>query len=171
VRRAAAEQRRIVTLAVRDDGDTLVGMRAAMLIAVALLGCGAGSKEPPSTPATHVTVPAWVEGPVDETSGAPASKSIAPAATFATQKIGSAPSVKKYSGRRIDLDVVNADLHEVCRLLADVGKINIVVADDVTGSVTIKMKQVPWDQALDAILRAKGYASERDGNVVTVYAP
>ncbi|MEO7097471.1 MAG: secretin and TonB N-terminal domain-containing protein [Polyangiales bacterium] len=66
---------------------------------------------------------------------------------------------------------MNADLHEVCRLLAEVGKINIVVADDVKGSVTIKMKQVPCDQALDAILRTKGYASEREGNIVTVYAP
>jgi hypothetical protein len=149
-------------------------MRACLsVIVVALLGCSGGTPEP-REPATRVTVPAWVEGPIDETSGVPTSKSIAPAA-FTTQKLGESPIAgsgkKKYSGRRIDLDVVNADLHEVCRLLAEVGKINIVVADDVRGSVTIKMKQVPWDQALDAILRAKGFASERDGNVVTVYVP
>lgn len=142
--------------------------------AIALLGCSGASSEPPRAPQSHVTVPSWVEGPVDETGGA-ASTPLAPAAAFTTQKLGEAPfsgtAMKKYSGRGIDLDVVNADLHEVCRLLADVGKINIVVADDVKGSVTIKMKQVPWDQALDAILRTKGYASEREGNIVTVYAP
>ncbi len=74
----------------------------------------------------------------------------------------------RYHGARIDLDVKGADLHEVCRLIADVGKVNIVVSDDVKGTVTIKMKGVPWDQALDTILRAKGYRTERDGSVILV---
>ena len=61
-----------------------------------------------------------------------------------------------------------ADLHEVCRLIADVGRVNIVVSDEVRGTVTVKMKGVPWDQALDTILRAKGYRAERDGSVILV---
>ena len=48
------------------------------------------------------------------------------------------------------------------------GKVNIVVSDDVKGTVTIKMKGVPWDQALDTIVRAKGYRTERDGSVILV---
>lgn len=56
----------------------------------------------------------------------------------------------------------------MCRLIAEVGHVNIVVTDQVQGTVTIRMKGVPWDQALETILRAKGYRAERDGNVITV---
>ncbi len=74
----------------------------------------------------------------------------------------------KYTGRRIDLDFKDADIHNILRLLADVGKVNIVTADDVSGSVTIKMKNVPWDQALDVILQAKGLGMIRSGNLIRV---
>jgi hypothetical protein len=163
-------------LRARARDDKLGEMRCAFLVVLsAAVGCATTHVEPTSTPPGHVTIPAWVEGPVDEGGPTAPATTIAPPPTFVTKTLGDAPftssAKKKYSGRRIDLDLVNADVHEVCRLLADVGKINIVVADDVKGSVTIKMKQVPWDQALDAILRAKGFASERDGNVVTVYVP
>jgi type IV pilus assembly protein PilQ len=97
--------------------------------------------------------------------------SSAPSDTFATKTIGVEASPKqKWSARTIDLDVKDADIHDVCRLLAEVGKTNIVVADDVHGSVTIRMKHVPWDQALEAILRAKGFDSMRDGNIILVVA-
>ena len=80
----------------------------------------------------------------------------------------SAPQAPRYHGAPIDLDVKGAELVEVCRLIADVGKVNIVVSDQVQGTVTIKMKRVPWDQALDTILRAKGFRAERDGSVIMV---
>jgi type IV pilus assembly protein PilQ len=75
---------------------------------------------------------------------------------------------KRYVGRRIDLDFKGADIHNILRLLADVGQMNIVTADDVKGEVTIKMRDVPWDQALDVVLRAKGLGSVREGNLVRV---
>lgn len=74
----------------------------------------------------------------------------------------------KYTGRRIDLDLKDADIHNILRLLADVGKVNIVTADDVTGSVTIRMREVPWDQALDVVLQAKGLGMIRGGNLIRV---
>jgi type IV pilus assembly protein PilQ len=74
----------------------------------------------------------------------------------------------KYTGRRIDLDFKDADIHNILRLLADVGKVNIVTADDVQGSVTIKMKNVPWDQALDVVLQAKSLGMVRTGNLIRV---
>jgi type IV pilus assembly protein PilQ len=74
----------------------------------------------------------------------------------------------KYTGRRIDLDFKDADIHNILRLLADVGKVNIVTADDVSGSVTIKMKNVPWDQALDVVLQAKSLGMVRTGNLIRV---
>ncbi len=75
---------------------------------------------------------------------------------------------RRYSGRRVDLDFKDADIHNILRLLADVGGVNIVTADDVTGSVTIRMRNVPWDQALDVILQAKGLGMVRRGNLIRV---
>lgn len=74
----------------------------------------------------------------------------------------------RYSGRRIDLDLKDADIHNVLRFLADVGKVNIVTADDVTGTITIRMRNVPWDQALDVVLQAKGLGMVRAGNLIRV---
>jgi type IV pilus assembly protein PilQ len=74
----------------------------------------------------------------------------------------------RYSGRRIDLDLKDADIHNVLRLLADVGRVNIVTADNVQGSVTIRMRNVPWDQALDVILQAKGLGMIRRANMIRV---
>lgn len=73
-----------------------------------------------------------------------------------------------YAGRRIDLDLKDADIHNILRLLADVGRVNIVTADDVAGNVTIRMRNVPWDQALDVVLQAKGLGMIRSGNLIRV---
>jgi type IV pilus assembly protein PilQ len=73
-----------------------------------------------------------------------------------------------YQGRRIDLDLKDADVHNVLRLLADVGQVNIVTADNVSGSVTIRMRNVPWDRALDVVLQAKSLGMVRGGNVIRV---
>ncbi|MES1205800.1 MAG: type IV pilus secretin PilQ [Pseudomonadota bacterium] len=75
---------------------------------------------------------------------------------------------RRYSGRRIDLDFKGADIHNILRLLSDVGQVNIVTSDDVKGEVTIKMRNVPWDQALDVILRSKLLGQVREGNLIRV---
>jgi type IV pilus assembly protein PilQ len=75
---------------------------------------------------------------------------------------------RRYTGQRIDLDFKDASVHEVLRLLSDVGKVNIVTADNVSGAVTIKMRNVPWDQALDTVLQAKGLGMVRQGNMIRV---
>ena len=75
---------------------------------------------------------------------------------------------QRYSGRRIDLDFKDADIHNILRLIAEVGGVNVVTADDVSGSVTIRMRNVPWDQALDVILEAKGLGKIRRGNLIRV---
>lgn len=79
-----------------------------------------------------------------------------------------APDAARYKGRRISLDLKDADIQNVLRLLADVSKLNIVAAEDVKGRVTIKLRNVPWDQALDIILRAKGLDKTRNGNIIRV---
>lgn len=81
---------------------------------------------------------------------------------------GGGAQKKRYTGRRIDLDFKGADIHNILRLLSDVGQVNIVTSDDVKGEVTIKMRDVPWDQALDVVLRAKMLGSVREGNLIRV---
>ncbi len=73
-----------------------------------------------------------------------------------------------YNGRRIDLDLKDADIHNILRLLAEVGHVNIVTGDDVNGNVTIRMRNVPWDEALDVVLQAKGLGMQRAGNLIRV---
>jgi type IV pilus assembly protein PilQ len=91
----------------------------------------------------------------------------------ATETAGFAASLNaqgagRFNGRRIDLDLKDADIHNILRLLADVGRVNIVTADDVSGNVTIRMRNVPWDQALDVVLQAKGLGMVRSGNLIRV---
>jgi type IV pilus assembly protein PilQ len=92
------------------------------------------------------------------------------AASFVSGSLFQSKSVggQKYTGRRIDLDFKDADIHNILRLLSEVGGVNVVTSDDVSGAVTIRMRDVPWDQALDVILQAKGLGAERRGNLVRV---
>lgn len=88
---------------------------------------------------------------------------------FGPNVLGQAQQQQRaFSGRRIDLDLKDADIHNVLRLLADVGQVNIVTADNVTGSVTIRMRNVPWDQALDIVLQSKSLGMVRQANMIRV---
>ncbi len=68
----------------------------------------------------------------------------------------------------VSLDLVDADLLAVLRLIAEVGRINLVVGDGVSGRVTVRLTDVPWDQALAVILQSQGLAAARAGQVVLV---
>ena len=77
-------------------------------------------------------------------------------------------STTEYSGRKISLDFKNADIHDVFRILADVSGLNIVATDDVKARVTLRLVEIPWDQALDVVLQANGLEKTRVGNVITI---
>ena len=74
----------------------------------------------------------------------------------------------KYGGRKISLDFQDAPIRAVLRLLAEEGGITIVSGDDVKGNMTVHMKKVPWDQALDTILDVHGLAKKQMGDVISV---
>lgn len=88
--------------------------------------------------------------------------------TDVPMQLGRARGTRRYRGRRIDLDFHNADIHNILRMIAEVGGVNIVTSDEVSGTVTIRMRNVPWDQALDVILQAKGLGMVRRGNLIRV---
>ena len=74
----------------------------------------------------------------------------------------------KYTGSKISLDLQDADIKSVFRLLSESGDTNIVSGEDVQGSITVYMRNVPWDQALDTILDTNGLVMKQMGDVITV---
>ena len=82
--------------------------------------------------------------------------------------VGGGQAKPKYTGQRISLNFQNIAVRSVLQLLADFTGLNIVVSDAVTGNVTLRLKNVPWDQALAIILQSKGLAERRTGNVVMI---
>ncbi|MGE5818229.1 MAG: type IV pilus secretin PilQ [Deltaproteobacteria bacterium] len=75
---------------------------------------------------------------------------------------------KKYTGQKLSLDFKDADIKNVFRLLADVSGLNIVVTNDVARKVTLRLVEVPWDQALDLLIDTNGLGKEQIGNVVRI---
>jgi type IV pilus secretin PilQ/predicted competence protein len=75
---------------------------------------------------------------------------------------------KPYVGRRISLDFKDAEIDDVLRLVAEVSDLNVIAGDEVGGKVTIRLVDVPWDQALDVILMTQGLGFERVGNVLRI---
>lgn len=75
---------------------------------------------------------------------------------------------REYSGERLTLSFQDIETRAVLQLLADVSGRNIVVADTVAGNVTLRLQNVPWDQALDIILATKGLDMRENGNVIII---
>ncbi len=75
---------------------------------------------------------------------------------------------RRFTNRRIDIDMKNADVHNLLRLLAEVAQLNLVVADDVSGSVTLKMKNARWEDVLRAIARVRKLDYDWQGNMIMV---
>lgn len=77
-------------------------------------------------------------------------------------------SAGKYAGRKISLDLQDADLVNVMRLFAEVANLNIILAPDVHGKVTVRMVNIPWDQAMDIILKMNGLGFLLEDNVLRI---
>lgn len=73
-----------------------------------------------------------------------------------------------FKGKKITIDLQDADIVNVIRLIGDVSGKNVVVAEEVKGKVTLKLKNVPWDQALDIILKTKDLGQETKGGIIRV---
>ncbi|MGC9975392.1 MAG: hypothetical protein ABSC57_01550 [Syntrophales bacterium] len=81
-----------------------------------------------------------------------------------TQRQGRPP----YAGRAVTLDFQDASIKTVLRLLSEVGGVTIVSGDDVKGNVTLYMKKVPWNQALDTVLDVQGLVKKQKGDVISI---
>ncbi|MCD6705313.1 MAG: type IV pilus secretin PilQ [Thiobacillus sp.] len=74
----------------------------------------------------------------------------------------------KYTGEKLSLNFQNVEVRSVLQVIADFTGLNIIASDTVTGNLTLRLKDVPWDQALDLIMQTKGLDKRRDGNVIWV---
>ena len=105
----------------------------------------------------------------------PAEKSIPPTPVAKKAKLEGEKKVleeggpqKAYTGRKLSLDFKDADIKNILRLIAEVSNLNIIVADEVTGKITMRLVDVPWDQALEIILLSKHLDKRQTGNVVRI---
>ena len=73
-----------------------------------------------------------------------------------------------YSGEKLSLNFQNIEVRALLQVIADFTNFNVVTSDTVTGNVTLRLKDVPWDQALDIILQAKGLGLRKSGNVILI---
>ena len=106
--------------------------------------------------------------PVVEQSAPNVLKEWQKAAEVPEEDITQKPAKPPYGGPAISLDFQDANIKTVFRLLAEVGGVTIVSGDDVKGNVTVYMKKVPWDQALDTILDVQGLVKKQMGDVISV---
>ncbi len=74
----------------------------------------------------------------------------------------------RYTGERLSLNFQNVEIRALLQVIADFTNLNIVTSDSVSGSLTLRLKDVPWDQALDIVLQSKGLDMRRNGNVIMV---
>jgi len=77
-------------------------------------------------------------------------------------------STPGYAGEKLSLNFQNVEVRAVLQVIADFTGLNIITSDTVGGNLTLRLKDVPWDQALDIILQAKGLSKRKNGNVVLI---
>lgn len=94
---------------------------------------------------------------------------VAPKKADAKQtQLGKLDQEPNYNGKRVTFNFQDIPVRSALQLIADISGLNLVASDSVGGSVTLRLVNVPWDQALDVILRAKSLDKRRNGNVVWV---
>ena len=74
----------------------------------------------------------------------------------------------RYTGEKLSLNFQNVEVRAVLNVIADFTDLNVITSDTVTGSITLRLKDVPWDQALEIILQTRGLDSRRSGNVIWI---
>jgi len=109
------------------------------------------------------------EDPISKLLSAAALEEPAAKVVEETPEVEEAPvEAPKYVGEKISIDFQDADLVHVFRLIADISGYNIVVSPDVKGKFSLRLTDIPWDQALDIILRNYGLSKTKDGNIVRI---
>jgi len=157
-------------------------MAVAVALALLVTGCGAPkafraniehlpalSGEPEQCQEVQQPYYGWGSGPKEVlvASGPQLGQGYVPPAVD-RHFTGEWPRHRLFKGRRLSIDIAKADVHNVFRLLADVSRLNLVIDESVKGSVTLRLVNVPWDQALLLICQLRDLVAERQGNIILV---
>ncbi|MBP4048965.1 type IV pilus secretin PilQ [Chromobacterium violaceum] len=86
----------------------------------------------------------------------------------ALETAGGAAGKPQYKGDKLSLNFQNIEVRTVLQVIAEFTGLNVVTSDSVTGNITLRLKDVPWDQALDLILQSKGLDQRRNGNIIQI---
>ena len=145
------------------EGETprrapLASLRAESEIAPA----DSGASAPPAVVLLPAPAPEPMPGPVTDPLQAPAQRPVE------FEPVSVTAREKQFTGHPISLDFKDGDLQDIFRLFADISGLNIVVNPGVTGKVTLKLNEVPWDQALDLILKANNLGYTLENNVIRI---
>ncbi|MCX5868484.1 MAG: type IV pilus secretin PilQ [Proteobacteria bacterium] len=120
-------------------------------------------------PEAPAEVPPLVEAPLTPVAPAPVARPKPAAAPVARVGVIMEESTQpRFTGRKMDIEFREGEIIDALRVIADVAKLNIVAGEDVKGRVTLKLVNVPWDQALDLILKSNMLGMERVGNVIRI---
>ena len=160
----------------RASGATPQVTREGNTILLDFAATQTAAAKPPmlTAPATGEVTPAAAEG---EPTGQASRKAVARASAPAAIESGGAADIleegglvngKEYIGRRVSLDLKDVDINDVLRLIAEVSDLNVIAGEEVQGKVTIRLVEVPWDQALDVILLTRGLGFVRVGTVLRI---
>ncbi len=116
----------------------------------------------PSAPSAAGTPPPRVRTPTPAPTPGPQMAQQAPQAPTP------APPARRSQNKLISMDFKDADIHNLLRILAEFSGVNIVAGDDVKGKVTVRLNNVPWDQALDSVVKGAKMAYVREGNIIRI---
>lgn len=160
----------------RENGLTVLAIQIpADILSARETALQTASPAAPGTPKTNGSA-----SPDESTLITASGRSVDPASVYGSGTGASAPgafsfakdtrdaSSYKPTGRRMSIDLQEADIHTVFGFVAEFADINIIASDDVQGKVTVRLKDVPWDEALGAVLQAKGLGAQRYGNIIRV---
>ncbi|MGK5084964.1 type IV pilus secretin PilQ [Bdellovibrionota bacterium FG-1] len=128
------------------------------------------AEAPPSSAPAVAAAPPGVDA-VDVLSPAVAAPSASAANSSDFDQLSKALEAREtrnFSGKPVTLQVRDADVNDVLRMISEASGFNIVVGDDVKGKITLSMVDVPWDQALDVVLRTLKLGAERNNNLLRV---
>jgi type IV pilus assembly protein PilQ len=149
-----------VRFAVKLKGDVPYRLRSVGNQLIFEVDNGPFAAAPPGPAQGSLPLPAAAALPPS----APAA--LAPASAAAPLTAAPAATAPRYTGQRISLVFDNADVRNLLQLIAEVSNLNIIAGEEVRGNVSIRLIDVPWDQALDVILDILQLGMMRDGIVV-----
>jgi type IV pilus assembly protein PilQ len=160
--RILVKLRQAATYSVKQDGDTLFwDIKNPEDIKSVSATTRPAEKATAAIKATAASPSASVEKVVQPSEGV----SVQEKQTLSAPKYG---EKKIYTGRRVSLEFSDADIRKILQLIAEVSNLNFLIGDDVSGTISIKLVNVPWDQALDVILETKGLEKKQDGNIMYI---